>query len=231
VQAANRHCGAETVVSFDLRDFFPGIGAMRVFGLFRRLGYPDAVARALTGLCTTVTPQRVRARLPYHQRQLMRIPHLPQGAPSSPALANLIAFTLDRRLAGLARGVDAHYSRYADDLTFSGDANIAKALTLTVPQIIAEEGFIVNPRKTRVQYASQQQTVTGIVVNQHLNVPRAKYDLIKAKIHALRRAGDPRRFDRAYCLALEGQIDWVCTLNPSRGQKLRRLYQSAMACG
>ncbi|MDO6590048.1 reverse transcriptase family protein [Yoonia sp. 1_MG-2023] len=230
-QAANRHCGAQTVVSFDLRDFFPRIGAARVFGLFRRLGYPDAVARTLSGLCTSTTPQRVRARLPHLQGQSMRTPHLPQGAPSSPALANLIAFTLDRRLAGLARALDARYSRYADDLTFSGDAGIAPVLTRAVPQILQEEGFVLNPRKTRVRNATQRQVVTGIVVNQHLNVPRAQYDLIKAKIHALRHADVSRRLDHVHCLSLEGQIDWVCRLNPPRGQKLWQLYQSAMTCG
>ncbi|MCG3268036.1 reverse transcriptase family protein [Yoonia sp. I 8.24] len=230
-QAANRHCGAQTVVGFDLRDFFPNLAAARVFGLFRRLGYPDAVARTLTGLCTTTTPQRVRARLPHLQGQLMRTPHLPQGAPSSPALANLIAFTLDRRLAGLARALDAQYSRYADDLTFSGDAGIAPVLTRAVPHILQEEGFVLNPRKTRVRNAAQRQVVTGIVVNQHINVPRARYDLIKAKINALRHTDDLGRLGHAHCLSLEGQIDWVCTLNPSRGQKLRQLYARAINGG
>ncbi|WP_106745587.1 reverse transcriptase family protein [Yoonia maritima] len=225
VQGAARHCGEECVVRFDLRDFFPSIQSKRVLGLFRRLGYPRWVAQSLTGLCTTATPGRVLVGLPPQQRQQMRVPHLPQGAATSPALANLIAFTLDRRLSGLARSVGAGYSRYADDLTFSGDIGITGVLEDAIPQIIADEGFVINPNKTRVTHRSERQTVTGIVVNQHLNISRKQYDQIKAIIHALRRPDDPRRLDQAFCLSLEGKIDWVCAVNPHRGNKLRRLYQ------
>ncbi|WP_394181273.1 reverse transcriptase family protein [Yoonia maritima] len=228
LQGATRHCGEECIVSFDLQDFFPSIQSMRVLGLFRRLGYPASVAQMLTGLCTTATPGRVLAGLPPQQRQQMRVPHLPQGAPSSPALANLIAFTLDRRLAGLAGSIGAIYSRYADDLTFSGDIGIARILMNAVPQIVKDEGFVMNPAKTRVSHLSERQTVTGLVVNQHVNISRRQYDQIKATIHALRRPDDPRRADRAFCLSLVGQIDWVCTVNRSRGEKLKRQYNIAM---
>ena len=101
---------------------------------------------------------RARAAL----RRALAAPHLPQGAPSSPHLANLCVQRLDRRLAGYAAAAGAVYTRYADDLTFSGAAGLAPArLVRAVTQIVAEEGFTVNRAKTRVQRATQRQLVTG----------------------------------------------------------------------
>lgn len=120
LQGAARHVGEETVLCCDLKDFFPQIGPGRTFGLLRCLGYPEAVARLLTGICTTRTPSRVLQRLDHENRQTFRITHLPQGAPTSPAIANSACYGLDRRLSGLARSNNCNYSRYADDLCLSG---------------------------------------------------------------------------------------------------------------
>ena len=91
------------LVSLDLRAFFSSVTAARVYGVFRAAGYPEPVAHALTALTTTRTPAHVLRRAPDATRAaLLRRPHLPQGAPTSPALANLCAFRLDRRLTGLA---------------------------------------------------------------------------------------------------------------------------------
>ncbi len=126
---AQVHAGEAVVATFDLSQFFPSIGLARVHGLFRCLGYPWAVARRLAGLCTTITPSCVFRRPPnaeqadWQVQMMYRVPHLPQGAPTSPALANLLAWTLDRRLHGLARAMEANYTRYADDLAFSGDTS------------------------------------------------------------------------------------------------------------
>src|SRR4051812_38161373 len=124
------HAGRATVVRLDLEDFFASGTASRVYGVFRPAGYPEAVAHALTALCTTVAPRLEWEALPApapalatrHARLGRRLatPHLPQGAPTSPALASVAASGLDRRLAGLAPAMVATYSRYADDLTFSG---------------------------------------------------------------------------------------------------------------
>ena len=90
------HPGQAALVRLDLRAFFTSITAGRIYGLFRTAGYPEPVAHTLTALCTTRTPHAVSGRIEH------RTPHLPQGAPTSPALANLVAFRLDRRLTGLA---------------------------------------------------------------------------------------------------------------------------------
>jgi RNA-directed DNA polymerase len=179
---ARRHAGEAVVATFDLAQFFPSIGSPRVHGLFRCLGYPWAVARALTGLCTTITPASVMPGL----EELYRVPHLPQGAPTSPALANLLAWPLDRRLAQLAEAAGAYYSRYADDLAFSGDTRFARGLGrfgATVEAIVREEGFVLNPTKTRVMPRHGRQRVTGVVVNGHCNVGREAFDTLKAILH------------------------------------------------
>lgn len=225
LSAAQRHVGEEVVVCFDIARFFPSIGAGRVFGLFRCLGYPHGVARTLTALCTTVTPSRVLDRLSVAERAIYRMPHLPQGSPVSPALANQVVFRLDCRLAGLARSLGARYSRYADDLTFSGDRHIAQALIKAVPEIVADEGFRLNPAKTRVQPFHVPQRVTGIGVNRHLNVDRVQFDRLKAVIHACGKPKDDRLKDGAFRAKLLGQIGWVESVNPMRGAKLRVLLE------
>ena len=138
------------MICFDLKNFFPSIGSGRIFGLFRCLGYPHRVARILVALCTSITPSRVVERIELSDRHHYRKPHLPQGSPASPALANLAVFTLDRRLSALAKSVDANYSRYADDLSFSGDSHVAGTLLRAVPPIVEDEGFQLNAAKTRI---------------------------------------------------------------------------------
>lgn len=228
LQAASRHVGEDVVVCFDLRDFFPSIGSGRIFGLFRCLGYPHAVAQYLTALCTTSTPPRILERLNFHDRSSYRKPHLPQGSPVSPALANQVSFTLDRRLSALANSLDAHYSRYADDLSFSGDRHIVGSLLRIVPQIVRDEGFAINQAKTRLMSTTSRQMVTGVVVNEHLNIDRKLFDHLKAVIHACGKTDDTRLLDPAFRASLFGRIEWVETVNPRRGQKLRRLL--AIAC-
>jgi RNA-directed DNA polymerase len=105
------HVGKRVVLKMDLQDFFPGITGARIQTVFRTMGYPESVADLLGGICTN-------AERGYGE--LYRRLHLPQGAPTSPALANLCAYRVDCRLAGLARSAGAEYTRYADDLAFSG---------------------------------------------------------------------------------------------------------------
>lgn len=224
IAAAARHAGEQVVVGFDLADFFPRIGFARVYSLFRTLGYPAPVARALTGLCTSVVPHAMLADPRIAARGLLPHRHLPQGAPTSPALANLAALSLDRRLAGLARSLDAAYTRYADDLAFSGDRRIAPSLLRAVPDILRDEGLRLNAAKTRVQSQAFRQTVTGLAVNQRVNIPRPAYDLLKATIHRLADPADPRRADPAFRAHLSGRISWVEQVNPARGLRLRAAF-------
>jgi len=229
ITAAAAHAGEAAVLGFDIADFFPSISPARLYAAFRALGYPRAVALALTNLSTAITPTDILATPNLAARPLLQHRHLPQGAPTSPALANLAAFRLDKRLAGLARRVEARYTRYADDLTFSGDAHITPILARAVPEIAHAEGFRLNPAKTRQATQAQRQTVTGLTVNAHVNLPRPQYDRLKATLHHLARPDDPRRADPAFLARLQGQIAWVETVNPSRGQRLRDRFAAALA--
>ena len=122
------HTGQRVVLRMDLRDFFPSLAGARIQAFFRTLGYPEAVADLLGGICTSATPRDVWNGAAFDlnpvylraPRSLYRRLHLPQGAPTSPALANLCVYRADCRLAGLAKSVGAAYTRYVDDLAFSG---------------------------------------------------------------------------------------------------------------
>jgi hypothetical protein len=236
LSAAQGHAGEHIVITVDLKDFFLSTRISRVHAIFRSLGYPWAVARALTGLCSTSTPVSVFARLPAAQRhdwltqKIYQAPHLPQGAPTSPALANLAAFRLDMRLAALARAYGAHHTRYADDLAFSGDHTFATktaALFTAVENIVRDEGFLLNSQKTRVMRRGKCQRITGIVVNDHVNVPRTAYDELKAILYNCRKNG-PDTQNRAglrdFRAHLEGRVAWVEQVNALRGQRMRRIF-------
>lgn len=129
---AAEHRARPMVLRLDLEGFYSHVTGGRVAGLLLVAGYPPAVAAAVAGLLVTTTPPGVLRACPHRgdpaprRRLLDRLaaPHLPQGAPSSPTVANLLTYGLDRRLSGLAAAVGAVYGRYADDLVSSGDATL-----------------------------------------------------------------------------------------------------------
>lgn len=151
---ARLHTGQAVVIGFDLEDFFASVTASRAYGVFRGAGYPETVAYLLTALCTNVVPHAEWSSLARpadadtiarHNRLGRRLaaPHLPQGAPTSAALANLVAFGLDRRLSALAAASGATYTRYADDLTFSGPGGLlarSGRFRGLVSEIVEDEG-------------------------------------------------------------------------------------------
>jgi len=233
------HAGRSVVLKVDLRDFFPSIGGARVAALFRAAGYPEAVARTLAGLCTNRVPSTIWRRPDgpiagpddWRTRPLYRGRHLPQGAPTSPALANLCAYRLDCRLAGLARSAGASYTRYADDLAFSGGDDLARSVGrfhVHACAIALEEGFAVNTRKTRVMRQGVRQQLAGAVLNDRPNIPRAAFDALKATLHNCLRhgpAGQDRSARADFRAHLLGRIAHVATLNPARAAKLRATFE------
>lgn len=230
------HAGQRVVVRLDLREFFPRLTAAWIEALFRTAGYPEPVAVRLAHLCTHRVPmgfwRGLRAEVPWETRKRYAAPHLPQGAPTSPALANLCAFRLDLRLAALARASGATYSRYADDLTFSGGEEWERGLVRFLPQaraVIEDQGLVVNVEKTRVMRAGTRQLVTGVVVNRHPNVRRAEVDRLKAILHNCLRHGPASQnlaADPAFRERLAGQLGWVEMVNPARGAKLRAVFEA-----
>lgn len=221
------HVGKPVVLRFDLRDFFPSTPVGRIFALFRYAGYPVAVARALTGLCTTRTLDRApgaAAQSPFRHR------HLPQGAPTSPALANLCAYRFDVRLMALAQSLGADYTRYADDLAISGGPELAQCsrrIRVLFGQIAADEGYALNFRKCRVMGQGGRQQLAGVVVNQRPNIGRDEYDRLKAILtNCIRHGPESQNREGAnrYREQLRGRTEWIRQLNPNRGAVLQALF-------
>jgi RNA-directed DNA polymerase len=228
------HAGRSVLVSMDLRSFFSSITAARVYRVFRETGYPEPVAHTLTAIVTTRTPAYILRQAPDRTRAaLLRQPHLAQGAPTSPALANLCAFRLDRRLTGLAERFDLHYSRYADDLAFSGTLGERRThdLIAYVGRIATEEGFAVHPGKTRIRHRSDRQELAGLVVNSRPAVPRADYDRLRATLHNAGRNGlvAANREDHPdFAAHLAGRVAWMSYHHPTRAAKLHHLLAAAI---
>jgi RNA-directed DNA polymerase len=233
------HCGQRLVLRFDLRHFFPSVRSARIHQIFYTAGYPLRVVRLLTGLCTSVVPADVWQTIPdsasgpvsWEDRQRHRFAHLPQGAPTSPTLANLCAYRLDCRLHGLAQALGARYTRYADDLAFSGGKELERAarrFQVQVCRIALEEGFEVHTRKSRFMRQGVCQQLVGVVVNAHPNVRRETYDCLKAILYNCVRHGpvsQNRTGHADFRAHLLGRVAHVAQINPARGQRLRLLFE------
>jgi RNA-directed DNA polymerase len=186
---ARIHVGQRLVLNVDLQDFFPSINFGRVRGLFMKPPFSlgPAAAAVLAQLCT-------------HRNGL------PQGAATSPILSNFVASDLDRKLTRIAKETNTRYSRYADDITFSGNqASLPPTLVEFAPaeedgalkvrvgealeRAIASSGFSVNHGKVRLQKRHERQTVTGLNVNQRANVTRKRIRKVRAMLHAWEKHG------------------------------------------
>lgn len=146
VDNALPHCNKRVILNIDIKDFFPSIKYDRIFRMFNYIGYTNEVCHLLTKLCTN-----------NHNV-------LPQGSPASPSISNLVNLKLDKRLSKLSEHIGASYTRYADDITFSGDKSLLHYKDVIV-KIINDEHYEINPKKFRVSYNNQRQEVTGLIVN------------------------------------------------------------------
>jgi RNA-directed DNA polymerase len=219
------HTGRHILLRIDLQDFFPSFSGARIQAFFRTVGYPESVADLLGGICTNAAPRAIAPDWIY------RRPHLPQGAPTSPALANACFWRSDCRLAGLARSANARYTRYADDLAFSGGEDFsrhAELFSIHAAAILAEEGFAVNHGKTRIMRQGVRQHLAGVVTNRRLNIARDDFDRLKATLHNCVRhgpAGQNRQSHPAFRENLAGRIAFVESVHPERGSRLRAIFE------
>jgi len=242
---ASPHVHRSVVLKMDLRDFFPSIRGPRIQALFRTAGYPEPVADLLGGICTNAAPHNLWSKLErgfdpsllQSARDLYASPHLPQGAPTSPALANLCAYRVDCRLSGLAESAGAVYSRYADDLAFSGDEQFERCVerfSLHAAAILMEERFTVHHRKTRIMRQGVRQYLAGLVVNSHINIVRTDFDCLKAILTNCVRHGaasQNREDHRDFRAHLAGRISNLEHVNPSKGERLRQLFNAIQWSG
>ncbi len=231
---AKPHAGKKIVLHMDLQNFFSGIPLRRVYALFITIGYRDSIARLLSGLCCNQTPIHIineNQQLNWQQRKQLIAPHLPQGSPSSPALANLSAYKLDVRLDALAKKMGGEYTRYADDLAFSGNSTftqIAQYLPALVAHIALTEGFSINHRKTQIMRQGVSQRLTGMTINRFPNIPRKDYDRLKATLNNCIKFGQHSQNNNNlpdFKAHLKGRIAFVRSLNIKKADKLNALFE------
>jgi len=203
VDNAMIHKGMHYVYNIDLKDFFPSIGFKRIKTC---LGLPPfnlddkiqdgrgLLAFYITHLCCASMEVERRDNTNTWTKQTRFV--LPQGAPTSPIITNIVSQRLDRKLTGLAKRFGAKYSRYADDITFSSSHNIyqkGSEFIVELNRIIEEQHFDINPLKTRLQKSCYRQEVTGLIVNEKPNVRRRYVKNIRTMLNNWEKLG----FDEA----------------------------------
>ncbi len=219
--AAEPHVGKRVILHLDLKDFFHSVTFARVRGLLVALGYGYVVATALAVLMTEAPRQPVEVdgtvyHVPVGHRRCV------QGAPTSPGLCNTVALRMDRRLAGMARKLGFAYSRYVDDLVFSGDdPERLNTLRFRASRIVREEGFEVNRDKTRIFRSGGCQRVTGVVVNEVMGLSRQERRRLRAMIHRLAQDRAAGRPDGGRLTYLRGKLAYLAMLNPDQADRLR----------
>lgn len=201
VDNAVAHLNNKEILKMDIKDFFPSIGIQRVVSVFKGLGYYHRVAYYLASLCCEDK-------------------RLPQGAPTSPILSNIVAKRLDFRLKHLADKFGMVYTRYADDLTFSGEHIPVKFISI-VSQIVANEGFEVNEGKTVIMREKNRKIITGVSISSDkLCIPRAKKRWIRQQSFYIQRYGmrsHMRRkhiIDPFYDLRMNGYLAYWKAIEP-----------------
>lgn len=234
VSNALPHVGQAVVINLDLKNFFPSIAMPRIKGIFREFGYGEQVATTLALLCTEAPTDEVQV-----DGETFFVAHgqraLPQGAPSSPALTNILCRRLDARLQGCAAKLGFSYTRYADDLTFSGDAAARKLsgkLLWRVKQIVLDEGFTPHPDKQHVMRSAQRQTVTGIVVNHKPALQRDTLRRFRATLFQVEKDGpDGKQWNGNHNVltALEGYAHFIKMVDPAKGLPLVQRVRAARA--
>ncbi|MCO8189146.1 retron St85 family RNA-directed DNA polymerase [Streptococcus suis] len=210
VENALPHLGHDYIYKFDLKDFFPSIPRSKVFYLFKNLGYTAELSNYLASFCC------------YNDS-------LPQGAPTSPYIANLICKRLDNRLKILCERNGFTYTRYADDITVSGDFKIVHFRNL-FETIIEDSGFTINELKTKLIRNGQRKIVTGVVVNEKPTISRDYIRELKKEIYFINKFGIENHMNRIgeicsvkdYRRKIFGKINFVKMVDRELGLELRR---------
>ncbi|WP_375103252.1 reverse transcriptase family protein [Paenibacillus sp. RS8] len=199
------HINQSSVINLDLKDFFPNIKFEQVFRLFHNSGYTKEISYSLAKLCT------------YNGV-------LPQGAPSSPYIANILCNSLDKRILSLVSDFGYRYSRYADDITISGDEKV-KGLIPSIIKIIESENFNINLKKMRIQENIPYKEITGLMVGETVKVKRKYKMKLEQHIYYCERYGvyshlkeikaEERSYFKEY---LFGMANFIKMIEPNEGQ-------------
>lgn len=201
---ANYHRYNLYIYELDLKDFFTSIAKDKVFYVFKSIGYNNITSNIFANLCT------------YED-------YLPQGGVCSPALSNIVCRNLDKRLYTLCSNRDITFTRYADDLTFSCDNKVSLLKVMDViNEIISDEGFTINQKKTRLLSPSSHKTVTGLTVNDSkVKVNKAYKKKIRSIIHYMICTKDYSQLD-----SVRGMISYVSSIEEDYNEKIRKYIGS-----
>ena len=211
---ARFHRAQNVVVTMDIKDFFPSIKIKSIVSIFQEMGYYENLSFFLAHLCCLNNK-------------------LPQGAPTSPYLSNLRLLQFDNTVSQYTKEKSIRYTRYADDLTFSGDFN-PHHLIKDISRLVFNEGFTINSQKTRVAYQNARQEVTGIVVNSHMQLAKNKRKDIRQEVYYIKKFGLESHLDhinetRAHYLNhLLGKINFALFINPNDSE-MNSYYESIKA--
>lgn len=233
---AKAHVGKMYIRKFDLKDFFESIDVRRVYGVFREIGYSPAVSYDLASLCTIrISDEKYKAMPPLKKHYFgylnaAKYPVLAQGAPTSPALSNLICRKMDARFEKYSINNGLQYTRYADDLTFSGDELTRLPKSAFVMKILKEEGFNLNHKKTGTYGRNSRQEVTGVMVDgDKPRVPQKFKRQIYRHLHFCKKYGPWQHFahvmpDVGHARQwLYGKIFYVNAIEPDEGKNMLAL--------
>lgn len=252
---AREHAAAPWMVKIDIRDFFESVSERQVFWVFLQLGYPALLAFEMARICTRVPPPAARnrtrtrdAKWRWHQGNCGpfstpylsdRMGNLPQGAPTSPMLSNLIAAEMDEHMAEIASTFDGVYTRYADDLIISftnADKDVCERVLSAARAVLGKHGFVLNRKKTHVLGPGARKTVTGLVVNDiHPRLKRQTKNHIEVALHYIEKKGLIEQAQHvrakhpiAYLNHLSGLIHFARWVEPTFGgkafERLRAIY-------
>ncbi len=197
-----QHENRAKVVTLDIESFFPSISRERVEELFKSLGYSPILANLMAKLCTLEG-------------------YLPEGAPTSPYLSNLILRDFDEGIAAYCQEQKIRYTRYADDLTFSGKNFDEKELINLVKKNLSNENLRLNSSKTSIMKKGQRQVVTGITVNDKIQVPKLVRKELRQSIYYIRKYGLKDHLRKINCQKnnylqhLLGVANYILFINPN----------------
>lgn len=229
VNNASSHLGSAIVINLDIEDFFFSINFFRVTGMFRSLGYSGKIASILTMICTEA-PRKVITVKEKNYYISTGVRTLPQGAPTSPVISNIICRKLDKRMAGLARYYNLSYSRYADDISISADDHISLSdIMYKIISIITSEDFKIKRSKLRILRNNNRQEVTGLTINDDLNVSRKWRHLLRSEIDKLRYIDERPDIEVfQHIQRVHGKLMFYKMVNPDRAVKYQDMFDLVM---
>uniref|UniRef100_UPI0038913326 reverse transcriptase domain-containing protein n=1 Tax=Raoultella terrigena TaxID=577 RepID=UPI0038913326 len=200
---AKPHEGNQYVLNLDLKDFFTTVQASHIYTLFKNIGYNNNIAFILTSFCT-------------------KSGYLPQGAPTSPALSNLVCLRLDHRISTYCKKRALTYTRYADDLCISGNKIlILQKASYLIKDIICDEGFTINAKKEKFLGPKVRREVTGLTVTPKITISKKNYCLYRKRIYDLVRTETPNKHE-----IIKGILSFVRSIDKDKGKKLSVFYQN-----